>query len=268
MKIETIVLLCLVLLQSCCNCDTPVDNADKKEYMNAAFKASNSCIDKKWTKLDNCDYFDLDRTNKRACFVFISPSMGSCGDNINIIQAKNKGFVSVFNSCCVDAYVLDEENGGIRSFVYMDRSHDKYKVYWDGNEFQTELIETGGINIHLLKIFSEKTGVDLHDFELVKPYFDDYQPLKKIVYFELIKIGKNKTVNLYKIKGAGGFSDYFFFEDTSLLGCFNEVRSFEIIETENTYFDLKFTFDNVNDLRDGYYRCSETGLIQLKQRDE
>lgn len=204
----------------------------------------------------NITFVSLDVNSDSACFVFASElycgaPMGSCGQNIQVIQRTEKGYQVVFERCGYNVSQSRAANFGLLNFYYETRDGIKYKVFYDGKNFEEVPITINQLDYTKIRKIARQVGQDYRCFSPETPTDRDWESNKVVI--EKVKVGPSAFAELYTIKMAP--TQQFLFYNDSLVLHLNEVLSFEVLRrSSQKMYDIKtFISDSYAMTRDTSY---------------
>jgi hypothetical protein len=204
----------------------------------------------------NTTFFWLDLTNDSSCFVFVSDlvcgaPMGSCGQNIQVIQHTENGYQVVFETCGSKVSESREANYGLLNFYYETREGLRYKVFYNEKNFEEKTISLNNLDFAKIRIIASKLGQDYRSFTPETQTDRDWESNKVVI--EKVQVGPSAFAELYTVKMAP--TQQFWFYNDSLVLHLNEVLSFEVLSrSSQKMYDIKtYNSDSYAMTRDTSY---------------
>jgi hypothetical protein len=204
----------------------------------------------------NTTFFSLDVNSDSSCFVFVSDlvcgaPMGSCGQNVQVIQHTASGYQVVFERCGFIVCQSKEANYGFLSFYYETRDGLRYKVFYNEKNFDEKILTINNLDYKRIRVIASKLGQDYRSFTPESETDREWESNKVVI--EKVQIGPSAFAELYTVKMAP--TQQFWFYNDSLIFHLNEVLSFEVLShSSQKMYDIKtYNSDSYAMTRDTSY---------------
>jgi len=233
-----------------------IDTAKKLEngYVRIALSLCDEVYKHAFTD-SNTTFFSLDVTNDSCCFVFASDlvcgaPMGSCGQNIQVIQHTEKGYQVVFERCGNNVSQSRAANFGLLNFYYETRDGIKYKVFYNGKNFEEVPITINELDYVKIRKIASEVGQDYRSFTPEQETDREWESNKVVI--EKMQIGSSALGELYTVKMAPT-QQFLFYNDSLILHL--QALSVEVIpRPTQKFYDIKtYTSDSYSMSQDTSY---------------
>ena len=161
--------------------------------------------------------------------------MGTCGQNIQVIQRKERGYQVVFERCGNNVLESRAANFGLLYFYYETRDGIKYKVFYNGKNFEEVPITINQLDYAKIRKIARQVGQDYRCFTPEKQTDRDWESNKVVI--EKVQIGPGIFGELYTVKMAPT-QQFLFYGDSLILNL--QALSVEVISHSSLkMFDIK-----------------------------